>query len=504
MNIRIILKTIGAVLNLTAALLLLPLACALYFKENPFPYINTMVIALFSGLILSNIKTKAKTFFAKEGFVTVGLVWICIALVSAIPFVLSKDIPNYIDAFFETVSGLTTTGATCVTNIEALTRAGLFWRSFTHWIGGMGVLVFITAILPKDSDSVIHIMRAEVPGPSLSKLVPKLGETARILYMLYIFLTITEAIILKLCGMSAYEALLHAFATAGTGGFSTRNASIAAFHSKQIEWIIGVFMLLFAANFNLFFFISIRKFKLVFKNEELRWYIAIVIIATLLITVGIMPDSPFKNEIIYSPQVLRQMRNAFVNIDKTFPDAIRDAFFHVSSIISTTGFTTKNYVAWPVYTHYITLILMLIGGCAGGTGGGPKVSRVVMLVKSIFSDVESLVNPHVVPNVSFEGKYINKETKHSIYLFFVLYILILSVGVFFLTLNGFDLETTFSSALTCISNVGPGLGLVGPMGNYSIYTGFSKIVLSMLMLFGRLEIYAMLILFSPKTWKYNS
>lgn len=504
MNIRIILKTLGAVSNLVAGLLILPLICAIYFGENILPYVVTMIIALALGISLTRIKTKVNNFFAREGFVTVGLVWICIALISAIPFVISKDIPNYIDAVFETVSGLTTTGATCVTNIEALSRAGLFWRSFTHWIGGMGVLVFITAILPKDSDSVIHIMRAEVPGPSLSKLVPKIGDTARILYMLYIFLTVTEATILKLCGMSVYDALLHSFATAGTGGFSTRNLSIAAFNSPTIEWVIGIFMLLFAMNFNLFFFLTIRKFKLVFGNEELRWYLIIVLVATLLIAIGIAPNSPFSGEVSQLPYTIRRMKHMFVNIDKTYVDALRDAFFQVSSVISTTGFTTKNFCNWPIYTQYILVVLMFIGGCAGGTGGGPKVSRMVMLVKSIFSDVESLVNPHVVPNVKFDGKYIDKDSKHSVYLFFTLYLMTVLVGAFLVSFNGFDLVTTFTASLTCISNVGPGLSLVGPLGNYSIFTGFSKIVLSLLMLFGRLEIYAMLILLSPKTWKYNS
>ena len=400
-------------------------------------------------------------------------------LFGALPFVISGDIPDYVDAVFETISGLTTTGSSILPNVEALSRGGLFWRSFTHWIGGMGVLVFIMAVLPTGDEHSMHIMRAEVPGPTVGKLVPRARETARILYFIYGALTIIETVLLMLGGMSFYDALLHAFATAGTGGFSTRAASVAAFNSLYIEMVIAFFLVLFGINFNLYYFVIIGQVKEALKSEELHCYFALIAAATLSIAAGISK--------MYGG----------------FGTALRHAFFNTMSIVSTAGFGTVDFVQWPEYAQYILVLLMFIGGCAGSTGGGLKLSRVMLLVKTAGADVVQMLHPREVRRVQMDGKRVDAATTKAVYSFFFLYVLIIVVAGLLISVDGYDLTVNFTAALSSMSNIGPGLSIIGPTGNFAIFSTFSKIVLTIVMLLGRLEIYPLVILASPTLWRRN-
>ena len=477
MNYRMIWRVLGNILLCLAALMLLPMLAGLWYRESVTNYLITIGATALIGALLMLIKPRTQDLFARDGFVIVGLGWVVVSLLGALPFVLNGDIPNYIDAVFETVSGFTTTGASILANCETLSRANCFWRMFTHWIGGMGILVFIMAIMPMSGDHSMHIMRAEVPGPTVGKLVPRARETASILYRIYIVLTLVETVFLVCGGMSFYDALLHSFATAGTGGFSTRAASIGAWGSAYIEVVVGIFMLLFAVNFNMYFFILLGRWKEVLKNEELRCYICIVTFSILAIAVGINRS--------YG----------------SFEYSLRQAFFNVASIISTTGFCTVNYDLWPEYTKWIIVLLMFCGACAGSTGGGMKVSRVAMLVKTAGADIKQVIHPRSVSPVRFEGKRIETTGIRAVCTFFVLYIIILFAAVFIISFDGHDLTSNFTAALSCISNIGPGLSLVGPIGSFSIFSPLSKIALSFTMLLGRLEIYPILVIFSKFTWK---
>ena len=405
---------------------------------------------------------------------TVTLVWLVMSAFGALPFVLSGDIPSYVDAFFETMSGLTTTGASILNNIEGLSKASLFWRSFTHWIGGMGVLVFMMAVLPMSGEHSMHIMRAEVPGPVVGKLVPRAGETAKILYYIYGALTAAETLFLWFGGMSFFEALLHAFATAGTGGFSTRNSSVAAFNSPYVETVIALFLVLFGMNFNLYYLMLKGKIREALKSEEFRWYIAVICITTAAIAAGIYG--------IYG--------NVW--------DTVRNAFFNVMTIMSTAGFCTVDFTTWPQYTQVLIVLLMFIGGCAGSTGGGLKLSRVMLLVKNAGTDVRRMVSPRRVKRVRMDGKCVSDSVLTTVGTFFFLYILILLMCTFVVSFDGNDFTTNFTASLSCISNVGPGLAKVGPKYNYAGFSDLSKIVMSVTMLAGRLEIYPVLILLMPK------
>jgi trk system potassium uptake protein TrkH len=394
----------------------------------------------------------------------------------ALPFLFSGDIPLFIDAFFETVSGFTTTGASILENPELLSRGGMFWRLFTHWIGGMGVLVFIAAVLPVSGDSYIHIMRAEVPGPTVSKLVPRVRKTARILYLIYLGMTVLECILLLLGGMSFYEALLHSFATAGTGGFSTRAASIGAFHSVYIETVIAVFMLLFGCNFNLFYLILVGQVSAALRSEELHVYLGIIGGSVLLITLNIMSSCG------------------------GFFGGLRYAFFQVMTVLSTTGFSTCDFDQWPELSRWILVLLMFIGGCAGSTGGGMKVSRIIILMKSCLAELKRMILPSRVKRIWLEGKTVSDRTVQSVHVFCFLYLLAAAAGVLILSLDSRDLTTNLTASVACISNVGPGLSAVGPCGNYLFFSPFSKLILCFEMLLGRLEIFPILFLFSPSVW----
>ena len=381
------------------------------------------------------------------------------------------------DALFETVSGFTTTGSTLLTDIEGMSRGCMFWRMFTHWIGGMGVLVFIMAVLPMSGEHSMHIMRAEVPGPVVGKLVPRARKTAAILYLIYMGMTAVETVLLLCGGMSFYDALLHAFATAGTGGFSTRGAGIAAFDSLYIEVVISVFMLLFAVNFNLYFLLLMGRVRDVLKNQELRCFG--VFVAFSMLTVAWNISGQYGG----------------------FAEALRYSSFTVASLVSSTGFGTADFTQWPQYSQWLLVIIMFVGACAGSTGGGLKLSRVMMLLKAAFSDMRRVIWPRRVSRLQMEGQRVEQTVIRAVFSYSTLYMLMLLLGTLLISFDGFDTATNFTAALTCLSNMGPGLGLIGPAGNFSIFSDFSKLLMSFLMLAGRLELYPILVLFFPSVWK---
>ena len=470
---------IGRILLTEAALLMLPMAVAAACGEAVLPFLIPALLLAVIGLALGLKAPKRSSLYARDGFAVVALAWVLMSAFGAMPFVISGDIPHFVDAFFETVSGFTTTGASILTEIEPLGRGVLFWRSFTHWVGGMGVLVFVMAILPMSAGDGhgMHLMRAEVPGPSVGKLVSRMGDTAKILYGIYLALTLLEIALLLLGGMPLFDACIHAFGTAGTGGFSSRNISVGAYDSAYFDVVIGVFMLLFGVNFNLYYFLLIKRFRDVFRSEELRAYLLIVGAAVAAIAADI------------------------VHIYGTVGRSLRYAFFQVASIITTTGFATADFNAWPEFSRAILVILMFVGACAGSTGGGIKVARVVILCKTSLGDMRKMLHPNAVTTVRFEGKPLTDRNIRGVHLFLTVYILIFTASVLLLSLERFDLVTTFTAVAACINNIGPGLEVVGPMGNYAQFSPAAKLLLSFDMLVGRLEIFPMLLLFAPSIWK---
>lgn len=477
MNYRMVGYLLGVLLLIEAALLTVPMLTALLYGESLLPFLYTVLSLLIFALPCVIFKPKNTSLYAKDGFVCVAGAWILMSAFGALPFVFSGAIPSYVDAFFETVSGFTTTGATILTEIESLPKGILFWRSFTHWIGGMGVLVFMLAILPSVGGQAIHLLRAETTGPQKGKLVPKLKQTAMILYGIYIVLTALQTVLLCICGLSFYDAITTAFATAGTGGFSVKNASIAGYANPAAEWITASFMLIFGVNFNLYYLLLIKKFKDFFKNEELRVFLIIAISATAAIAVN--------------------TRNLFVNAEV----CLRSAFFQVSSIISTTGFATQNYDMWPDFSKSLLLFLMIIGSCAGSTAGGLKVSRVLLVFKNMMRELKHIIRPRSVNVVRMDGEVVPTETQRRVSNYICMYLTLIVLTTLLLSIDGFGLEVNLSSTLACINNVGPGLGMVGPIGNFSAFSVFSKLLLSLNMLIGRLEILPVLILFNKRTWK---
>ncbi|MDK2830007.1 MAG: trk/ktr system potassium uptake protein [Clostridium butyricum] len=481
MNYKAVLSILGNVVKYMVALLFVPLLIALYYGEGDAKsFLLTILIGAPIGLILSNIKAEKKAIYAKEGFLIVGFAWIIISAIGALPFVISGAIPSFIDAFFETVSGFTTTGATILTAIEGLPKGILFWRSFTHWIGGMGFLIFMLALIPSLGSNSIHLLKAESPGPSPGKIVPKIKETAKILYLIYFALTLIEGILLMCAGMNLYDAVIHAMGTAGTGGFSNMNASIAAFNSPAIEWIITIFMLIFGINFALYFQILKGNFKGFFKNEELRYYLLIIVSAFILITVNII--SLNGGDIILS---------------------IRQSAFQVSSIVTSTGFATVDFNFWPTLSKLIIVMLMFVGAMAGSTGGGIKTVRIVIMLKAIKREINKIIHPKRVNSVKIDGKTVDEDIIHGVFLFIGAYIIISLIAIFIISFDNFDVVTTVTSVITTMSNIGPGLEVVGPAGNFAAFSPLSKLVLSFCMLAGRLEIYPMLIMFSPSIWRKN-
>lgn len=478
MNRKMVFYMIGQMIKLEAALLVLPLLVSLIYREHEtaLSFLITIGIALVLGFALTLIfRTKNRVIYAKEGFVIVALTWLALSAVGCLPFIISGEIPSFFDAFFETVSGFTTTGASVVVDVESMSHGTLFWRSFTHWIGGMGVLVFIMAIIPTVTDRSIHILRAEMPGPIIGKLVPKTKDTAKILYLIYIIMTAVEIVLLLIGGMPLFESTVHAFGTAGTGGFGIKADSIAGY-SPYLQWVITIFMLLFGVNFNLYYLALIRHFHSIFKSRELWCYIGIFAAACFAITIDIYP------------------------MYQNFSESLRLAAFQTSSILTTTGFATADFNLWPGFSKAILFLLMFIGGCAGSTAGGLKVSRVILLFKIIRKELLHILHPRSVAVIKFEGKKVDNPTLNSVSTYFVLYIFGI-LGIFLiLCLEPFDLETNLSATVSCFNNVGPGLSLVGPASNYSAYSPLSKLMLSFAMLLGRLEIFPLWFTLTPSTW----
>ena len=462
---------------------MIPFLVALYYGDgDALSFFITMVLMLPIMIFLCKIRTDKEEIYAKEGFLTVGLAWILISVVGALPFVISGAIPSFIDAFFETSSGFTTTGASILTEIESLPRGILFWRSFTHWIGGMGFLIFILAVIPSLSTNTIFLLKAESPGPNPGKIVPKIRETAKILYMIYFIMTVIETILLMMAGLSLYDALIHALGTAGTGGFSNMNSSVASFNNPAVEWIITIFMLLFGVNFVLYFQMFKGDFKSVFKSEELKYYILMVVVSIVLITINII-----------------DFNGGNIGL------SIRESSFQVASVITTTGFATTDFGMWPTLSQILLLLLMVVGACAGSTGGGMKISRIMILIKSAKSSVKKMVSPRSVSTINVEGKPVDKQVLDFAYSYFVVYALIFFASVL-LSFENLDIVTTLTAPLTCLGNVGPGFGdLIGPVGNFALLSNFSKIVLSFDMLAGRLELFPMILLcYSIKDFISNS
>ena len=478
MNRRMVLNTVGHIILAEAALLLLPAIVSLiYLEKCVWSFLITIGIALASGLLLKFAsRPDTKVIYAKEGFVIVSYAWVLMSAIDALPFFLSGEIPNYIDAFFETVSGFTTTGASILTDVEAMSRGLLFWRSFTHWIGGMGVIVFVMAIIPNIADRSMHIMKAEVPGPTVGKLVPKARDTAKILYLIYIAMTIIMIIMLLLGGMPLFDSIVHTFGTAGTGGFGIKSTSIGGYNA-YCQWVITAFMLLFSLNFNIYYLILLRKFKAVLKSTEIWFFLGLVVVSIAAITYDIYP--------MYT----------------SFSETIRTSSFQVATIISTTGYATANFNTWPSLSKAILLTLMFIGGCAGSTAGGLKNARVVMLIKTVHRELKKLLHPRSVRAVSMEDKRVDEQTLSGVTSYFAVYMMCV-MGIFvLLSIEPFGIETNLSATLACFNNVGPGFGAVGPIGSYANYSGFSKLLLSLAMLLGRLEIFPLILGLNPLVWK---
>ncbi|MBR2861602.1 MAG: TrkH family potassium uptake protein [Clostridia bacterium] len=476
MNYRMILNFIGKIMGVEAVCMMISAFVGfLYGEFSSALWLALGAVVAFAFFVLSVIfKPKDQVFFAKEGLISVALAWVLMSIVGALPFYFSGEIKGFINCVFETVSGLTTTGATILNDVESLSHGMLFWRSFTHWIGGMGVLVLVMAVLPTASGRSMHMLRAEMPGPVIGKLVPKAKTTARLLYIIYIALTILMIILLCFGGMNLFESVIHTFGTAGTGGFGTKADSIASY-SPYCQWVITAFMLIFAANFNIYYFVLIKKFSSALKSQELWVYGAIVLSAITLIALNV--------------------RGLFATTGET----VRHSAFQVASIISTTGYTTLDFNALPTFSKSILLMLMLIGGCAGSTAGGLKVSRLVLLCKMIQNRILRVVHPRNVKAVKFEGKTVDEETLSGVSTYFALYCICQVVVFLLVSLDGFGIEVSISATAATFNNVGPAYGAA-----YAGYDGFSnltKVVMSFAMLFGRLEIYPMLILFIPFAWR---
>lgn len=477
MNYSIIRFILGRMLRIEGLVLLVPSLVSLVYQEHSgLTFVLTSALLIALSLLLGK-RPKNMVFYAKEGFVIVALAWILWSAFGALPFVLSGSIPHFVDAFFETVSGFTTTGSTILQDIEVLPKGINFWRCLTHWIGGMGVLVFVMAVIPLGNKGAMFLMRAEMPGPTCDKLVPKSRGTAKILYCMYLFLSGVEVLLLLAGGMDLYNAVIHTFSTAGTGGFSSMNASVAAFDSAYIDGVITVFMLLFGINFNLYYLLLLKNVRAVMKSEELRAYLGIVAGAIALITLNIL------------------------HLYETPLRALRYAAFQVASIITTTGFVTANYELWPELSKTVILLLMIIGACAGSTGGGMKVSRILILSKTIGKEVRQILHPKSVNVVKMDGKRVPGESIHGVYVYLICYLVILCGSVLLVSVDNQDFTTNFTAVLTTLNNVGPGLAKVGPIENFFHFSYFSKLVLSMDMLVGRLEILPMLMMFAPQVWR---
>ena len=477
MNRSMIGYILGYILKIEAILLLLPCAVgAIYREREILAYLIIAILCALFGILLSLHKPKSSIFYLKEGCAATALSWVFLSLFGCLPFVITGEIPSFTDALFETISGFTTTGASILSDVEALSYCSLFWRSFTHWIGGMGVLVFLLAIIPLSGGSHINLMRAESPGPSVGKLVPKVKYTARILYLIYLALTLLEIFLLLAGKMPLFEAVTTSFGTAGTGGFGIKNDSIASY-SPYLQWVITIFMILFGVNFNAFYLLLHRKFKKAFCVEEVKYYFLIILVSTGIICCSILHTS------------------------SGIFDALTKSSFQVASIITTTGFSTVDFTMWSQAAQCVLVILMFIGACAGSTGGGIKVSRIIIMAKTVIKELNSYIHPKSIKKINFEKKPVEHEVVRAINVYFITYIILFSLSVFAVSFEGKDLTTSFTAVAATINNIGPGLGLVGPASNFGILSIFSKWVLIFDMLAGRLELFPLLILFHPAIWK---
>ena len=477
MNGAIIIYILGHVLKIEGLLMLPSFLVGLIYRESQgWAYLIMGCVCVALGMLLTFKRPRNSFFYLKEGCVTTSLAWIVLSLFGGIPFILTGEIPSFTDAMFEIVSGFTTTGSSILTDVEAMSHASLFWRSFSHWIGGMGVLVFLLAVVPLSGGSNFQLMRAESPGPSVGKLVPKVGQTARLLYVIYFGMTALEIVLLIIGGMPVYDSIVHSFGTAGTGGFGIKGDSIASY-SNYCKWIITVFMILFGVNFNAYYYLFFGQIKKAFGMEEVRWYFIIILAA-----IGII----------------------FVNsagMFDTLSAALTHVSFQVGSIITTTGYATTDFNMWPSLSKAVLVILMFIGACAGSTGGGIKISRIMIILKTSAREIYSYIHPKSIRSVKFEQKPVDKEVIRSICVYFVTFMLLFATSLLLVSIEGKDLVTTFTSVAATINNIGPGLEVVGPTGSFATFTDFSKWVFIFDMLAGRLELFPMLILFHPTVWK---
>lgn len=480
MNHSIIRYIIGMVLLFESAFMMLPCIVAVIYQEKSgFAFLFVTIICLLLGFVLARRRPKNQVYFAREGFVIVALSWIVMSIFGAFPFVISGEIPNFIDALFETISGFTTTGASILNNVEALSHAALFWRSFTHWIGGMGVFVFLLAVLPMTGGYNMHLMKAESPGPSVGKLVPKVRDTAKILYIIYFSMTLVECILLLIAKMPLFDAMTTAFGTAGTGGFGIKYSSLGGY-SSAIQTIVTIFMILFGINFNAYYLLILGKNKKdAFKINEVKWYLGIILATTIIITANVT--------------------DIFGNVFKAFHHTL----FQVASIITTTGFSTTDFNLWPQLSKTLLVVLMFIGACAGSTGGGIKVSRIMILLKTVKQEMSHFIHPRSVKTIKMDDKALDKDMVRSVSAFMVTYTIIFGASLIILAFDNLDLVTNFTAVTATINNIGPGLELVGPVGNFSAFSPLAKCVLMFDMLAGRLELYPILLLFAPSVWKKN-
>lgn len=486
MNYRMTLYVIGLISLTVAGLMLIPFIMSLAYGESgtPLAFGVTLIALLLVGIPNLIKKPKNRSLSARGGFLIVSIAWIYLSLMGALPFCISRSIPNYIDALFETISGFTTTGASILQDIEALPKSILFWRSFTHWIGGMGVLLFIIAVLPKSDPSIVHLIKAETPGPQFGKLVSKLRFSAQITYAMYIAITLLEVIALACCGCNAYDSFLHAFATAGTGGFSSYGNSIASMNNLAVEIVITVFMMIFSINFNLFYLIIIGHVKDVIRSEELRVLLSVFVISTVAISISLTINNTYNN----------------------FAESLRYSSFQTAAMISTTGFATADFTQWPTFTQVILFLLMFMGGSAGSTAGGLKVSRFLIATKSSVRKLKTSISSRSYVPIKLDGRPINDSLVSGVNSYLAMFFILLGISSILISIaspDGFDAVTNISAVVTCMNNVGPGLGKVGPSGNFSPYNAFAKLVLCFDMLLGRLEVMPILLLFYPKSWVRN-
>ncbi len=477
MNIKMLIYILGKVLLIEGVLMLLPIGCGWIYGESETVYYLVCALAYVTlGYLLSFKKPRNMTIFIKDGCVATALSWVVLSIGGCIPFILTGEIPSFTDAMFETASGFSTTGASILTNVEAMSHCSLLWRSLTHWIGGMGVLVFLLAVVPMTGGSNMNLMRAESPGPTVGKIVPKVRSTAKMLYLIYLAMTVTEIIILTLCGMPFFDSLCSSFGTAGTGGFGVRNDSFASY-APHIQVIVAVFMIMFGMNFNFYYYFTTKQINKAFKMSEIKVYLAVIAIVTAIICFSVR------------------------GLYGSFGEALRHSFFQVATIITTTGFATTDFDLWPSVAKFLLLSLMILGACASSTGGGIKVARFQIMFKSVKREIQSYIHPKTVKKIHVDGKTVDSEIIHSVALYFFIYMIIFATSMFIVSFEGHDLVTVFSSVAATFNNIGPGLSLVGPTQNYSFFSGLSKWVFIFDMLAGRLELMPLIVFLAPTTYK---